>query len=186
MVMAPPPTHDSAASLCFCGCLAFLHRHFPPQSPSSHPLDLSHCSQQEPLPGVLFCCSERGPPGRGPTLVQCLRSLMGQPLYCSVADAGVWKERLWYWPHPLCVTRQYRLASVAAWLSSTGISHHNLLPHPASIQLSTINSIPKLQLQPLPLPEDLSSCPAYVWLQQGLSDSHSIQAATDQVFHSQP
>ena len=50
MVMAPPPTHDSAISPCFHGCLAFLHRHFPPQSPSSHPLDPSHPSQQEPLP----------------------------------------------------------------------------------------------------------------------------------------
>ena len=63
---------------------------------------------------------------------------------------------------------------MAAWLSSTGISHHNLLPHLPSIHLSTVNSIPKLQLQPLPLPGDPSSCPAYVWLQQGLSDSRSI------------
>ena len=49
MVMAPPPTHDSAVSPCFCGCLAFLHRHFPPQSPPSHPLNPSLHSQQ-PLP----------------------------------------------------------------------------------------------------------------------------------------
>ena len=27
------------------------------------------------------------------------------------------------------MTLQYRLASMAAWLSSTGISHHSLLPH---------------------------------------------------------
>ena len=32
MVMAPPPTRDSAAWPCFHGCPAFLHRHFPPQS----------------------------------------------------------------------------------------------------------------------------------------------------------
>ena len=46
------------------------------------------------------------------------------------------------------------LASMAAWLSSTGISHHNLLPHIPSICLSAVNSnphpgcstIPKLQL----------------------------------------
>ena len=25
--------------------------------------------------------------------VQCVRHLMGQPLYCSAADAGVWRER---------------------------------------------------------------------------------------------
>ena len=44
------PTRDSAVSPCFHGCLAFLHRHFPPQSPPSHPLDLSLSSQQQPLP----------------------------------------------------------------------------------------------------------------------------------------
>ena len=43
---------------------------------------------------------------------------------------------------PLCVTQQYHLASVAAWLSSTGISHHNLLLHTPSIHLSTVNSSP--------------------------------------------
>ena len=50
MVMAPPPTSDSAVSPCFHGCLAFLHRHFPPQSPPSHPLDPSLHSQQQPSP----------------------------------------------------------------------------------------------------------------------------------------
>ena len=47
---------------------------------------------------------------------------MGQRLYCSAADAGVWAERLWCWLHPLCWTQWYRLASLAAGLSSTGIS----------------------------------------------------------------
>ena len=41
MVMAPPTMRDSALSPCFHGCLAFLHRHFPPQSPPSHPLNPS-------------------------------------------------------------------------------------------------------------------------------------------------
>ena len=41
MVMVPPPIHDSAVSPCFRGCLAFLLRHFPPQSPPSHPLSPS-------------------------------------------------------------------------------------------------------------------------------------------------
>ena len=41
MVMAPLPMHDSAVLPCFHGCLVFLHRHFPPQSPPSHPLDPS-------------------------------------------------------------------------------------------------------------------------------------------------
>ena len=45
MVMAPPPVHDSAVSLSSHGCPAFLHRHFPPQSPSSHP---TLHSQQQP------------------------------------------------------------------------------------------------------------------------------------------
>ena len=50
MVMAPPPMHDSAVSPCFHGFLAFLHWHFPPQSPPSQPLNPSLCSQQLPLP----------------------------------------------------------------------------------------------------------------------------------------
>ena len=50
MVMAPPTMHDSAVSPCFRDFLAFLHRHFPRQSPPSHPVDLSLCSQQQPSP----------------------------------------------------------------------------------------------------------------------------------------
>jgi len=48
MVVAPPPTHDSAVSSCFHGCLAFLHRHSPQQSPPSQPLHLSLLIQQQP------------------------------------------------------------------------------------------------------------------------------------------
>ena len=50
MVMAPPPICDSAVLPCFHGCPAFLHRHFPPQSPPSLSLDPSLCSQQQPSP----------------------------------------------------------------------------------------------------------------------------------------
>jgi len=50
MVMTPPTMHDSAVSPCFHGCLAFLHRHFPPRSLLSHPLDQSLHSQQQPSP----------------------------------------------------------------------------------------------------------------------------------------
>ena len=32
---------------------------------------------------------------------------------------------------------------MAAWISSTGISHHNILPHIPSIQLSAVNSSPR-------------------------------------------
>ena len=54
MVMAPPPMCDSAVSPCFHGCLAFLHWHFPPGSPPSHPLKPSFRSQQQPS---LWDCS---------------------------------------------------------------------------------------------------------------------------------
>ena len=50
MVTTPPPKCDSAISPCFHGCLAFLHKHFPPQSPPSYPLDLFLHSQQQPSP----------------------------------------------------------------------------------------------------------------------------------------
>ena len=50
MVMAAPPTEDSAVSPCFHGRLAFLNRHFPPQSPPSHPLDPFLHNQQQPSP----------------------------------------------------------------------------------------------------------------------------------------
>ena len=50
MVMAPPPTRDSAVSPCFHGCPAFLHRHFPARYPPSHPFDPSLCGQQQPSP----------------------------------------------------------------------------------------------------------------------------------------
>ena len=50
MVMALSLTCDSALSLCFHGFLAFLHRHFPPQSLPSRPCYLSLCIQQQPPP----------------------------------------------------------------------------------------------------------------------------------------
>ena len=82
-------------------------------------------------------------------------------------------ESLWWWLHPLHVTQQYRFVSMAARLSSTGISHHNLLPHIPSIRLSEGNSSPRRGIapqsrnsssQPLPLPGDQCSCPECVWL----------------------
>jgi len=75
------------------------------------------------------------------------------------------------------------LASMAAWLSFTGISPHNLLPQIPSICLSMMNSNPRPGIAPqslnsssqlLHLPGDLCSFLEYVWLQQELSDSHSI------------
>ena len=79
------------------------------------------------------------------------------------------------------MTQQYHLASMAAGLSSTGFSHHSLLPHIPSIHLSAVNSSPHLiapqslnsSSWPLHSPGDLLPCLGNVWLQQGLSDSHS-------------
>ena len=77
---------------------------------------------------------------------------------------------------PPCMTQQYRLASMAAWLSSKGISHWDLLPHIPSIHLSTVNSSPLPGIAPQSLNSSSQPlcCLGYVWLQQGLSDSHSI------------
>ena len=46
------------------------------------------------------------------------------------------------------MTQQYRLASMAAWLFSTSISHHDLLPHIPSICLSAVNSSPHSGISP--------------------------------------
>ena len=79
------------------------------------------------------------------------------------------------------MTQQYCLVSMAPWLSSTGISHNNVLPHIPSIHLSAVNSSPCPGITPqylnsssqlLRLPGDRRSCLGYVWLLQGLSDSH--------------
>ena len=77
MVMDPPPTHDSAVLPCFHGCLAFLHRHFPPESPPHIPsvplsavnssprsgivpLSLNPSSQTLCLPGDQHSCPRYG------------------------------------------------------------------------------------------------------------------------------
>ena len=69
------------------------------------------------------------------------------------------------------MTQQYHLASMVARLSSTGISHHNLLPHIPLMHLVLINSslcpgIAPLSLnsgsQLLGLLWDLHPCPGYV------------------------
>ena len=130
------------------------------------------------MPGVLLCClvhqSLKGAPWVGSySVVQCIRHLMGQPLYCLATNAGLWGQRGHGDGSTLRVTQQYRLASMAAWLSSTGISHHSLLPHIPSICLSAVNSSPlpgiapqslNSSSQPLCLLGDPSPCPGYVWL----------------------
>ena len=130
-----------------------------------------------PLAGVLLCklagqALKGAPWVESCSVIQCIRCLMGQPLYCSATDAGgVGRERLWWWLHPQHVTQQYRLASMAAWLSSPGISHHNLLLHVPLVRLSTVNTNPHPRIAPqspnsssqlLSLPGDLRPCPAYL------------------------
>ena len=75
------------------------------------------------------------------------------------------------------MTQQCCLASMAAQLFSTGISHHKLLPHITLIHLSSVNSSPHPGIAPqslnsisqlVRLPGDLHPCPRYVWLHQGL------------------
>ena len=109
---------------------------------------------------------------------------MGQTFYRSGANACMWGERGYSdGSNPLRMTQQYHLATMAAWISSTGIFHQDLLPHIPSIHLSTVNSNICHGIAPqslnssfhlLHLLGDLSPCPSYVWLQQGLFDSHSI------------
>ena len=85
MVMAPPHMRDSALLPCFHGCLAFLHRHFPPRSPPSHPLNPSLCGQQQPSPWDCSTISKlqlpATAPSRGPV------SLSG---VCMAATRTVW------------------------------------------------------------------------------------------------
>jgi len=106
-----------------------------------------------PLGGVLLCrlaCwALKGGPWVGSySVVQCVRHLIGQPLYCSAADAGLCGKRLWWWLHPVHVTQQYHLASMAAWLSSTGISPPWSPPsHPLDC-ICTVNSSPSPGIAP--------------------------------------
>ena len=122
------------------------------------------------MPGVLLCCTLHQAHRRAPWLgsyfldgqalkgtpwvgsysvVQCIRHLMGQPLYCSAADADVWGEKGYAdGSSPLGVTQQYRLASMAAGLSSIGTSHHKFLPHIPWIPLSIVNSSPRPGIAP--------------------------------------
>ena len=72
---------------------------------------------------------------------------MRQPLYCSAARVGVSGDAMVMAPSP-CVTQQYFLASKAARLSSTGISHHSLLSWLPSIHLYAVNGSPCLGIAP--------------------------------------
>ena len=57
------------------------------------------------------------------------------------------------------MTQQYHLASTAAWLSSIGISHYDLLPHIPSTRLSAVNSSP----HPGTAPQSPNSSSQLLW-----------------------
>ena len=116
------------------------------------------------------------------SVIQCIRHLMSQTLLFSCWCWCVGREAMVTAPPPMrdsavspcfhgCLALLHRH------------SHHNLLPHILSIHLSTVDRSPHPGIapkslnsssQPLCLPGDLCPCPGYVWLQQGLSGSHSI------------
>ena len=126
---------------------------------------------------------KREPRVRSYSVVQCVRYLMASlcivqllMLMCREREAMVMA------PPPM-----YDLAVLSCFhcflASSTGISHHNLLLHIPSICHSAVNSSPCPGIAPQPLNPssqllylsgDLHPCPEYVWLQQRLSDSHSV------------
>ena len=87
-----------------------------------------------------------GPPWLGSYSVdRCVRGQVFDGPACLLFSCWCWsvgRQKLWWWFHPLCVTQQYCLASMAARLSSTGISYHSLLLHRSSIRLSAVNSSP--------------------------------------------
>ena len=126
---------------------------------------------------------------------QRVRHLVGRPLIVQPLMLACGETEATVTAPPPTVTQRCHLAPVAAWLSSTGVSHHDLLPHIPSTRRAAVSSIPhpgvaphspKSSSQPLRLPGDQPSCPGYVRLQQGLFNSHSIQSATDRLFHAQP
>ena len=141
-----------------------------------------------PLAVVLLCSSARQSFKAAPwgvLLCSLVHQVLDRPA-CLLFSCWCWhvgRVRLWWWLHPLRVTQQYPFASMAAWLFSTGISHHSLLPHIHSLHLATVNSSPhpaiapqslRFSSQPLYFLGDMHPCPGYVWLRQGLSDSYSI------------
>ena len=163
--------------------------------------------------GLFGCFFSIAPPVQTLTGLPCLGSFSVVRWVRHIKQAPGWGPALWFresgawWArpsivqlrmlscrgreamvmlHPLHVTQQYNLASMAAWFSSTCISHHDLLPHIPSIHLSAVNSSPHPGIapqslnsssQPLHLPGDLCGVygPWCVWVWQGLSDSYSFR-----------
>ena len=75
--MPPPAMYDSAVSVCFHGCLVFLHRHSPLQSHPSLPLRLSPHSEQQTSPwdfSTILCSNSQ--PSRGPVFLSKVQRTM--------------------------------------------------------------------------------------------------------------
>ena len=146
---------------------------------------LAHQAHREaPLAGVLLCRLARqalkGAPWVGSySVVQCIRRLMGQPLCCSAANAGVREERGCGDGSP----SMFDSAVSPCFHGCLAFLHRHFPPQ--SPPSPPLDLSLRSQQQPLPwdrsfssqslhLPGDLHACPRYVWLQQRLSDSHSI------------
>ena len=126
MVMAPPLPCDSAVSPCFHGCLAFLHRHFPPQSPPSHPLDPSLRSQQQPSPWDCSTIPELQLPATAPS-----REPASLSWVCMAAAWTAWFSFHWH-----CCRSAVSLSVLNAFSSDSdhcldvGIGLQLYFPHP--------------------------------------------------------
>ena len=158
-------------------------------------VDHTHQAHRGPLlAGVLICRSAcqalKGTPWVGSSsVVQCVRQLVGQPLYCSSSHAGCGgREAVVMAPSPTPCFH-----GCPPFLQGHFPPH--LLPYITSVSLSTVNSSPCLGFAPqslrsrsqlLGLLGDLPAYPGYAWLRQGLSVSHSILAAAYQLFHLLP
>ena len=144
-----------------------------------------------PLPGVLLCCSvHQAHRGASLAVDWHIRHLKGHPGWCPPLFFSVLafdgpacltaqlsmlacpeREAL-VMALPLSVTQQYRLASKATWISSTGFSHHTLFLHIPLICLSVVISSPYPGIapqflnpssQPVHLLGDLCPCPGCVY-----------------------
>ena len=129
-----------------------------------------------PLAGVLFCGSGHQAPKRAlwvgsGSVVQCIRRLMGQPLCCSSADAGlsgergdgegstpyVWLSSIALLPWLPSFLPQALPTSVSSLTSPQSISAVNSSPDPGIAPQS-----PNSSSQPLCLSGDLCPCLGYV------------------------
>ena len=139
-------------------------------------------TQRSTLGGVLVCRSVRQAFDGPDSIVQL------PMLACGVSEAMV-----------MAPPAMHDSVALPCFHSCPAFLHRHSPPQSSpqipSIRLSAVNSstFPGISpqslnssFQPLCLSGDLHPCLGYVWLWQGLSDSHSIEAATDQLFHSQP